>query len=55
MPYKIHKVSGGEVVEHAGHKFSKHPQSHEMAVKQLRAIEMHTHFKEGHKHGGSGS
>lgn len=43
MPYKIKKVKGGEKVTSPNHPqgFSKKPQSHEMAVKQMIAIKMH--------------
>lgn len=45
MPYKIRVVKGGSKVTSPNHPhgFSKKPQSHEMAVKQLRAIAANTH------------
>jgi len=44
MPYKLKKVDGGTKVVSPGHPagFSKKPQSHEMARKQLVAIMIHT-------------
>lgn len=49
MPYKISKVDGGYKVSHAGHTFSKHPQTHEMAERQRRAIAM-SEFGHGASH-----
>lgn len=44
MPYQIRRVSGGyKVAKKAGKTFSKKPLSHERAVAQLRAIQMHEH------------
>lgn len=55
MPYSIvKKGSGYGVVSPHGAHFSKKPQTHAMAVKQLRAIEMHTrgeHFRQGAQSG----
>ena len=46
MPYKVvHIGSGYEVVTsagpHKGHKHSKHPLSHTMAEKQMKALYYH--------------
>lgn len=45
MPYKIEKVDGGfKVVNTAtGHAASTRPQTHEMALKQFRLLEMVEH------------
>lgn len=51
MPYDIRKVKGGYKVGHKGTSktYSKHPQSHEMAERQLRAIHMHAGAEDGRK------
>lgn len=51
MPYDIRKVDGGYKVGHKGTSktYSKHPQSHAMAVRQLRAIHMNAGAEDGRK------
>lgn len=51
MPYTVSKSGGGYKVRNkeSGKTYSKHPQSREMAVKQLRAIEMHSGAEDGRK------
>lgn len=45
MPYKIAKSGGGFKVTSPNHPhgFSKHPQSKQMAIKQMVAIKMNSH------------
>lgn len=45
MPYEIRPVDGGEKVFNTdtGHAASTRPQTHEMALKQLRLLEMVEH------------
>ena len=47
MFYKIKKFKGGEKVVSPNHPagFSKKPQSHQQAVKQMRAIQANTKGK----------
>lgn len=49
MPYSVSKSGNGYKVRNkdSGKTYSKHAQSHTMAVRQLRAIEMHSHASEG--------
>lgn len=57
MPYTVGKSgSGGYKVRNkeTGKTYSKHPQSHDMAVRQLRAIEMNSHASEGAHDGRKG-
>ena len=51
MPYDIRKVEGGYKVGHKGTSktYSNHPQSHATAVRQLRAIHMHSGADDGRK------
>lgn len=49
MPYAVRKERGGYHVvnKENGHTYSNHPQTREMANRQLRAIHMHTGAEEG--------
>ena len=49
MPYSVSKSGNGYKVRNreTGKTYSKHTQSHTMAVRQLRAIEMHSHAEAG--------
>jgi len=50
MPYRIAKTDGGFKVKHGDKAFSKHPQTREMATRQMHAIAMHE-FGHGAKKG----
>ncbi len=51
VPYKINHTSEGYRVTSPNHPkgFSKHPQSKQMAIKQMVAIKMHTKDEGGTK------
>lgn len=51
MPYSVSKSGSGYKVRNreTGKTYSKHPQSRTMAVRQLRAIEMHSGAEDGRK------
>lgn len=51
MPYKVGKSGSGYKVKNreTGKTYSKHAQTHAMAVRQLRAIEMHSGAEDGRK------
>jgi len=49
MPYAVSKSGSGYKVRNkdSGKTYSKHPQSKATAVAQMRAIEMHSHGRNG--------
>jgi hypothetical protein len=51
MPYSVSKSGSGYKVRNreSGKTYSKHAQSHTMAVRQLRAIEMRSGAEDGRK------
>lgn len=51
MPYAVRKVDGGYKAtnKETGATYSKHPQSREMAARQIRAIHA-SQFREGSAH-----